>query len=39
VAYAMVIATTSAQSNMNKRDLPDHPDATFDAAQKVTLIA
>jgi len=35
--HAMVIATASAESNMNKRGLPAHPDAAFDAAQKINF--
>ena len=34
---AMVIATASAESNMNNRGLPAHPDTAFDAAQKVNF--
>jgi len=34
---AMVIATESTKSNMNKRGLPPHPDAAYDAAQKANF--
>ena len=34
---AIVIATASAQANMNKRGLPARPDEAFDAAQKANF--